>query len=288
MSQATKKVTLSGLQYRVVKSLGAGAGSTILQIQDKTLGQNYALKVVKRQDATDDIYINQALHEFEVAQRLNHRSLLKIYDCKVKKRWFKTDGVDLLMEYVDGRTLDEVKNREIGQLVLMFIHVASAMKHMHRRGVYHGDLKPGNILLSNRSEVKVIDFGTAWIKGQPKHRVQGTPQYMAPEQAGEKMVDDKTDIYNFGATMYRLFTGEYANSGMHELDGMPGVARRRPSPMSLREDIPGTLNETIVSCLNPNPDHRPAGFFEIKDQLVAVARHLNLTPEDLKGADEED
>ncbi|HEU5117879.1 MAG TPA: serine/threonine protein kinase, partial [Isosphaeraceae bacterium] len=65
-------------------------------------------------------------------------------------------------------------------------------------------------------------------------------------------------------------------------------ARRRPAPMSLREDIPGTLNETILNCLNPNPDHRPAGFFEIKDQLVAVARHLKLTPEDLKGADEED
>ncbi|HEU5119114.1 MAG TPA: serine/threonine-protein kinase, partial [Isosphaeraceae bacterium] len=226
MSQATKRVNLSGLQYRVVKPLGAGAGSMILQIQDRQLGQDYALKVVKRQDAADDIYINQALHEFEVAQRLNHPSLLKIYDSRIRKRWFKIEGVDLLMEYVNGRTLDEVKSREIGQLVLMFIHVASAMKHMHRRGIYHGDLKPGNILLSNRSEVKVIDFGTAWIKGQPKHRVQGTPQYMAPEQASEKTVDEKTDIYNFGATMYRLFTGEYANSGMPELDGMPGVARR--------------------------------------------------------------
>jgi serine/threonine-protein kinase len=176
----------------------------------------------------------------------------------------------------------------VGQLVLMFLHVASAMKHMHRRGVYHGDLKPGNLLLSNRGEVKVIDFGTAWIKGQPKHRVQGTPQYMAPEQASEKVVDDKTDIYNFGATMYRLFTGEYANSGMPELDAMPGVVRRRPAPMSLREDIPGTLNETIIRCLDPNPDHRPAGFFEIKNQLVAVAKYLGLGPEDLKGADEED
>ncbi len=288
MSQATRNVKLAEMQYRVIKALGAGAGSTILLICDKQLGIQYALKVVKRQDADDDVYINQALHEFEVAQRLNHPCLLKIYDCQTKRKWFKTQGVELLMEYVDGRTLDDLQTREIGQLVLIFIHVASALKHMHRRGVYHGDLKPGNIMLSRTGDVKVIDFGTAWIKGEPKDRVQGTPQYMAPEQASDRIVDEKTDIYNLGATMYRMFTGEYANLGMPSaLDGGVGINRLRRSPIFHRPEIPGTLNETILSCLENNPDHRPAGVFEVKHQLVAVARYLGLSPESLRGSEDD-
>lgn len=286
MSSAAQIVKLSDLNFKVVKALGTGAGSTILLVRDNDQGTKYALKVVKRQSADDDIYVNQALHEFEVAQRLNHPSLLKIYDSRTRRRWFRTEGVELLMEYVDGRPLDETSCRDVGQLVLIFIHIASALSHMHRRGVYHGDLKPGNIMLSRTGQVKVLDFGTAWIKGQPKDRVQGTPQYMAPEQASERVVDDRTDLYNFGATMYRMFTGEYANLGIPEIgDGALG-ARHRKAPIKLRPEIPGTLNETILSCLELSPDRRPAGFFEVKDQLVAVARHLRLKPDDIKGSDD--
>ena len=276
--------SFTGLDYKVVKALGTGAGSSILLIRCVELGHQYALKVVRRHDADDDIYINQATHEFEVATRLNHRSILKIHDSRVKKKWFRVDGVELLMEYVDGSTLDESACDAIGQLVLVFIRVASAMAHMHRRGIYHGDLKPGNIMLSRTGEVKVIDFGTAWIKGQPKDRVQGTPQYMAPEQATEKTVDAKTDLYNFGATMYRMFTGEYANLGIPAIGGALDARTRKP-PLELKPELPGTLNETILRCLDISPDRRPANFHEVKDQLVALARYLDLRPDDLKGSD---
>jgi serine/threonine-protein kinase len=276
------------MQYRVVQTLGAGAGSRIFLISDTKLGTRYALKVVKRHDPGDDIYIAQAVHEFEVAQRLDHPSILKVHDCRIKKNWFRPTGVDLLMEYVDGRTLDDLACPELGQLVLIFIHVAAALKHMHRRGVYHGDLKPGNLMLSNDGAVKVIDFGTAWIKGQPKDRVQGTPQYMAPEQANSRTVDEKTDLYNLGATMYRMVTGQYANVGLpSELESVAGRRVRRKSPMDLNPDVPGTLNEAIMGCLEENPDRRPAGAFEVKHRLVATARYLGLKPGDLKGADDD-
>jgi serine/threonine-protein kinase len=280
---------LVDMHYRIVRALGTGAGSTILLVADSKSNDRYALKVVKRQDATDDVYIAQAVHEFEVARRLNHASLLKIYDCRIKRSWFRTTGVELLMEYVDGRTLDELEAPERGQLVLIFIHVASALGHMHRRGVYHGDLKPGNIMLSREGQVKVIDFGTAWIKGEAKDRIQGTPQYMAPEQASEKVVDSRTDLYNFGATMYRMFTGHHANLGMPAASSNGGLGpRTRPKPpISLVPNIPGTLNEAIMVCLEANPERRPAGMFEVKHQLIAVARHMGLRAEDLRGVEEE-
>jgi serine/threonine-protein kinase len=289
MSKVEIGPKLADMQYRVVRALGTGAGSTILLVADSRTNERYALKVVKRQDASDDIYIAQAVHENEVGQRLNHPSLLKIYDCRVKRSWFRTSGVELLMEYIDGRTLDELECPERGQLVLIFIHVASALNHMHRRGVFHGDLKPGNIMLSRDGAVKVIDFGTAWIKGEAKDRIQGTPQYMAPEQANEKVVDEKTDLYNLGATMYRMFTGHHANLGMPQgTNGTLGSRARPKAPITLVPNIPGTLNEAIMNCLESSPDRRPAGAFEVKNQLVAVAKYMGLKAEDLRGADVED
>lgn len=289
MAQGLSGPRLTDMQYRVVQTLGNGAGSTILLIAEAQTGAKYALKIVRRQSEADEIYLAQAVHEYDVARLLSHTNILKVHDCRVRRSWFKTVAVELLMEYVEGRNLDELERPTLGQLVLIFIHVASAVKHMHRRGVYHGDIKPSNLMLSSQGVVKVIDLGTAWIKDQPKNRVQGTPQYMAPEQGRERIVDERTDLYNFGATMYRLLTGEYANGGLPaELQGVGRRRARIPAPIDLNPEIPGTLNEMILACLDPNPDRRPAGAFEVKHQLVATARYLGLRPADLKGSEDSD
>lgn len=287
MANVTSTPKLSGMKYRIIRPLGNGAGSTILMISDKTAGgKRYALKVVRRQDPDDDIYIAQAKVEYAASQKLKHPAIVAIYDMRVRRSWFRLSGVELLMEYVDGKTLDEIEAPDMGQLVLIFCQVASGLNHMHRRGVFHGDLKPSNVMLSKNGQVKLIDFGTAWSRGEEKNRVQGTPQYMAPEQASEKVVDEKTDIYNLGATMYRMFTGRFANAGIP----MPGDGglRKLAAPIQINPKIPGTLNETILSCLDLNPDQRPAGVFEIEHQLSAVAKYLGLHEVDLKGAVDEE
>lgn len=284
MATETDELKLSQLDYRVIKQLGVGAGSSILLIADRQGGAQYALKVVNRHSTDDDIYVAQARHEFEIAQKLKHPNILRIYDCRVKRSWFRVVGVELLMEYVPGVTLDELLGRlSIGQLVLVFQSVAEALEHMHRRGVFHGDLKPGNIMLSRRGQVKVIDLGTAWLKGQDKDRVQGTPQYMAPEQSREKVVNARTDLFNLGATMYRMVTGEYVNlAAPHELSGSIGQRLSQITPpIQLAPEIPGTLNEIILRCLAQTPEQRPAGAFEVKSQLTATARQLRVRPEDL-------
>jgi serine/threonine protein kinase len=288
MSNVTSEPNLKDMQYRVAKQLGEGAGSVVFLIKDRTRGgKDFALKVVKRQDADDDIYIEQAKTEFEVAQKLKHPAIVRIYDCRVKKSWFKTAGIELLMEFVDGRTLDEIEGPELSQLVLIFIQVASALSTMHRRGVYHGDLKPGNIMLTKDGKVKLIDLGTAWIKGRDKNRIQGTPQYIAPDTVNDKIVDDRTDIYNFGATMYRMFTGRYANMGSPR-SGENVRANKLAPPIQINPKIPGTLNETILACLEQNRDRRPAGMFEIRHQLEAVAKYLGVSEADIKGSEGEE
>lgn len=275
----------AGMKYRVVNQLGTGAGSTILLISDKTAGgKRYALKIVRKQDPDDEIYVQQALTEYEAAKKLNHPAIAKVYDCRLKKAWFKVRGVELLLEYVDGKTLDEIEAPELGQLVLIFCQVASAMSHMHRRGVYHGDLKPANIMLGKNGQVKLIDFGTAWVRGHDKSRIQGTAQYMAPEQVNEKVVDDKTDIYNLGATMYRMFTGRFAQQEMPK----PGAERKLVPPIKINKRIPASLNELILSALSIDPSKRPPGMFELHQELSGVAKEMGLAEVDLRGADEDE
>ncbi|WP_435005093.1 serine/threonine protein kinase [Tundrisphaera lichenicola] len=283
MSNASGTPKLSEMEYRVVGPLGTGAGSTILQIADRTRGgKRFALKVVKRQDSDDDVYIAQAQTEYAAAQKLNHPAIARIYDCRLKRSLlFKVTGVELLMEFVDGKTLDEVEGPTMPQLVLAFIQVASALVHMHRRGVYHGDLKPSNIMISKDGKVKLIDFGTAWLKGEEKNRIQGTPQYMAPEQMTEKLVDERTDIYNLGATMYRMFTGRYANpsNGPRVADS---AKVKLPTPIQVNAGLPSKLSDLIMSCIQISPERRPEGMFEIQQKLSEIARYLGLEEVELK------
>ncbi len=285
MTKVSSTPKLAGMKYRVVNQLGTGAGSTILMISDKTAGgKRYALKVVRKQEPEDEVFVQQALTEFEAAKKLNHPAIAKVFDCRLKRSWFKVRGVELLIEFVEGKTLDEIEAPELGQLVLMFCQVSSALTHMHRRGVFHGDLKPANIMLNKTGQVKLIDFGTAWIRGQDKRRVQGTPQYIAPEQAVEKTVDERTDIYNLGATMYRMFTGRFVQQGIPK----PGDDRKLVSPVKINARIPAALSELIIASLSLDPSRRPASMFEIREQLSAVAKHMGLAEVDLRGADEED
>src|SRR5438046_9739439 len=116
MSQGTStSPKLADMQIRVVKPLGTGAGSSVFQINDQKKGGYYALKIVKRGDADDEVYIAQALQEAEVGPKLNHPSLMKIYDHRVKRNWMmKVSSVELLMEYIAGKCLDDLEMPERG------------------------------------------------------------------------------------------------------------------------------------------------------------------------------
>ncbi len=287
MASESTSPKLSGMQFQIVRPLGNGAGSTILLIRDKAAGgKRYALKVVKRQSPDDDVYIAQAQLEFAVSQRLNHPTIIKIYDIRLKRSLFRVAGVELLEEFVDGKTLDEIEAPEMGQLVLIFRKVCSGLNHMHRRGVYHGDLKPSNIMLSRAGEVKLIDFGTAWIRGQEKNRVQGTPQYMAPEQPIERVVDQRTDHLQLRRHDVPHVHRPLRPAG--DFEAGRGARGALVPPIEINPKIPGTLNETIMACLELAPERRPAGAFAIKHQLNAVAKSLGLSKGDLKGAEDEE
>ncbi len=273
-------------RFQVIETLGSGAHSAILHIRRTTDSRNYALKVVPIRGADDLKFLEQARHEYRVAQMLDHPNLIKVYAVETAKDWlFRIRKVHLLLEYVNGRTLDTMPRIPTPQLVQLFERVAAGLVHMHRRGVCHADLKPNNILLSRSGDVKIIDFGLAWIRGENKDRVQGTPEFMAPEQARNALVNERTDIYNLGATMYRMFTWHNPPSSVStEIGGLPMESktwrRMLKSVKEYNKEAPPALCDLIHRCLSFNARERPERVSEIQGALDHLADELVKSPAD--------
>jgi len=276
--------------FQVLSHLGEGAHSSIMQIRRNSDGRQYALKIVKIEDAEDEKFLEQAEHEFEVAQKLDHPNLIKIY-CLEKIKAFSIFGSKVkearqLIEFVNGKTLDKFKIIPIGILLQIFRDVASALVMMHRRNIYHGDLKPNNILLSKSGNVKVFDFGLSWVKGQEKNRIQGTPEYMAPEQV-KKTVNEKTDIFNFGATMYRLLTWHFIPLvmpiGENAVPVNEETFKRNLKPVCERNpNCPKNLAKLVEHCLAFRSSQRPETMSEVHEDLVVlVQKHVKAEDDQL-------
>jgi eukaryotic-like serine/threonine-protein kinase len=273
-------------KYSVQAQLGTGAHSTILRISRAEDGRQYALKVVPIESNEDKKFLDQAEHEFKVAQMLEHPNLIKIFAFETQSDWmFRVKKVLLLIEFVNGQTLDKLKSFSVKRLTPIFVQVASGLVHMHRRGVCHADLKPGNIIFSSHSkQAKVIDFGLARIRGESKGRVQGTPEYMAPETITHGVVNEKTDIFNFGATMYRLVTFKLPPSLVPE-PGAPKLNSKTYAHLlkdvtELNPSAPPELAEIIRRCLGFNPDQRPERMSEIQGALDRIADQLGPADDD--------
>jgi serine/threonine protein kinase len=273
-------------RFSVIGTLGTGAHSTILHIRRNEDSKHYALKVIPIDSAEDNKFLTQAEHELLVAQKLDHPNLLKVYTLEKVKDWlFRVRKVHLLSEYVNGKTLDTCPRLTIPRLVQVFKCVADGIVHMHRRQVCHGDLKPNNILLSRSGEVKIIDFGLARIKGEGGGRIQGTPEYMAPEQIKHSLINERTDIYNFGGTMYRLVTWRLPPPVVSEEDGnLPLDAKtwkRLYKPVEeLADRTPPVLCELINRCLSFDALNRPERMSEVQNTLDRLVDELVTSPED--------
>jgi serine/threonine protein kinase len=265
-------------KFQVLGTLGKGAHSAILHIRRQADSKQYALKVVPIGTPEEAKFLTQAEHEFEVSKKLGHANLVKIYAVEQVKDWlFRVKKAHLLIDYVNGKTLDEIPPLSLPKLARVFEQIAEALTHMHKRGVLHADMKPNNVMLSRAGEVKVIDYGLAWIKGDSKNRVQGTPEYMAPETAKRKLINERTDIFNFGATMYRLVTFRLPPSTLPdgEMDVDAELWHRQLKPIrEINSGCPEDLAHLIHGCLSFNALKRPESMSEIQGKLDQIADRL--------------
>lgn len=261
--------------YRVLKHIGSGAASEIYCVFDPKTSQVFALKqvILDEQRDKDDRFLIQAENEVRVSKKLSHDSIRKIHSVeKIRPKGWARNEVIVLMELVDGQSFDQSMSDSIGKKTRIFREVADAMAHMNDKGYVHADMKPTNVLVTGDGHVKVIDLGQAHPIGKPKERIQGTPGFMAPEQAEVEDLTERTDVYNFGATMYWMLTGqEVPTAGPGSRAGKAVVP---PSASRLVPEVPAELGEIIGLCLEPNPHGRWKNMHAVVRQLDKVAESL--------------
>jgi serine/threonine protein kinase len=250
-----------------------------LRIRRESDGREYALKMVPIEGPEDHKFLDQAKHEHRVGQMLGHPNLLKVYNLETESDWlFRVKKARLLLEYVPGKTLDKAPIINPSKLIAVFAQAAAGLAHMHERHVLHADIKPNNIMIGN-GRVKVIDYGLAWIKGEPKDRVQGTPEYMAPETGSHKLINERTDIYNFGATMYRLTTMKLPPLaipvGGLEVERKHWEKELQPAH-SINKGIPIELSKLIHACLSFKAHGRPESMAQVQEKLESLAGEYSV------------
>ncbi|HEX6764943.1 MAG TPA: protein kinase, partial [Polyangiaceae bacterium] len=216
--------------------------------------------------------------EFRVGQMLEHPNLIKIHALELVKDWlFRTRKVQLLIEYVNGKTLDTAPRLRIPQLLQIFVQVASGLVHMHRRNVFHADLKPNNIMVSKAGDVKIIDFGTARGQNRRCRTVAGVvfakPGYVAPEVANNTPGGVPADLYAFGVILWELV------SGRRFLVGEPaahlaavGAGKKVLPPIAQSVGAPPELDRVIAKLSALAVEERMPSAREATAELVRILK----------------
>ncbi len=263
--------------YKVLSELGRGAASVIYLVQDPKTKQVWALKHVERQHGAKDArFLDQAEYEYKVAQQFRHPGIRRI-DKLIKKtqRILTLKELYLVMELVDGGTLDHLKPPTFEWAVNVFLQIAQALGHMHEKGYVHADMKPNNIIVTDKGVAKIIDLGQSCEIGTVKPRIQGTPDYIAPEQVHRRPITPQTDVYNLGATMYWVLTRKFIPTALARGDSLVGSLDdnliERPTPaIEINPRIPARLNELIMQCVEVDPEKRPADMTVVVDRLSLI------------------
>jgi serine/threonine protein kinase len=274
---------------RILAELGQGGASIVYLAQDMRTKQVWALKHVHRGSAKDDRFLQQALYEFKVASKLDHPNIRKIVRAtKRREMLVHLSDVFLVMEMLDGVSMDKRLPKTFDDAVLIFIQVADALRHMHSRGYVHADMKPNNIMVvpgQNGPIAKIIDLGQSCEIGTVKPRIQGTPDYIAPEQVHRRAITERTDVYNLGATMYYVLTGKVVPSALSTrpdalISRLDDVLIPPPTPaIDLNPRIPPKLNELIMQCVAVAPEDRPAYMSLVRERLELILGQIRYRNE---------
>ena len=284
MLGSPKTLVLPG--YQVMQYLGSGAKSTIWSIRELRTGTLCVLKRVVRQHPSDDRFLAQAENEHAVASQLNHPSIRKCRQIIRCRRWLRVREIRLILEYCPGLSVQQERPVDLPKVLDIFIHVADALNYMHRSGFLHTDMKPNNIIVAPDGLVKVIDLGHSCQVGAVKDRIQGTPDFIAPEQVHRRPLDARTDVFNFGASLYWTLTGQAINTVIPKRsDSILLKSELDLKPVTeLNPQAPPALASLVADCVAFNPAQRPVSMQPVQTKLEMIRKQIRRKTE---GAPEE-
>jgi serine/threonine protein kinase len=262
-------------KYEIVKELGRGATSTVYLAIDPFNQQQVALKVFNLDVLYDNTrakaFRKLLLTEASLAGKLSHPHIVKIYDAVMDG-----DVNYMVMEYIEGETLEKSSEVDhlmpLGRIAEIVYKCCKALEYAQYQGVIHRDIKPANILIRGESDIKISDFGAAFIENQQTTQVSGvgSPAYMSPEQINEQPLTHQTDIYSLGVTMYRMLTGKLPFDAVNSYSMIYQIMNiEAPPPSTFRPEIPPELDMIVMRAMCKDKARRYQTWDEFARDLVA-------------------
>jgi len=269
-------------KYVVVNEVGRGSTGTVYLSHDAYYGRDVAIKVYNMDTGGDEDRAHTArkmfLQEAHLVGMLQHPNILPIYDAGEEN-----GHCYIVMEHVHGaRTLAAYCRSDnllrVDDVVEIVYKCAKALHYAHSRGVIHRDIKPSNIMLTQDSDVRIIDFGIALVADSDISRIEGiagSPSYMSPEQVQSLDLTNRSDLYSLGAVMYELLTGArpFRAGNLQKL--LHQIVYATPPPIhTLRKDIPEELETVVAIALLKDPDRRYKSGLDFAADLTRVHQKL--------------
>lgn len=271
-------------EFRLLHRLGSGGMGQVYLAEQISLKRKVALKLLHAELAADVRSLQRFKSEAENVALATHANIVQIYTIG------EASGINYIaLEYVEGKNLREfIEKKGTPELSLglhIMAQVASALQRASELSVIHRDVKPENILLTKKGEVKVADFGLSRCFDEstsPQNLTQsqvtmGTPLYMSPEQVEHKAVDSRTDIYSFGVTCYHMFAGNPPFRGNSPIEVAYQHVIRQPPPLSeIRPDLPPDLSRIVHKMMAKKPEDRYQTAREVSRDITRLRESLNL------------
>jgi serine/threonine-protein kinase len=263
-------------KYEIAGELGRGAFGVVYKGRDPFVQREVAIKVAavsEAAEANDDFFA-----EAQAAGRLSHPCIVTLYDAAIEQgqRY-------IVMEYVEGESLKRFTERDghrlrVDRVVDVMLKCALALDYMHRNGVLHKDIKPGNIMLTKDGAPKVMDFGIAAMGPAASQTgsttVAGSPMYMSPEQVTGKRLGPASDLYSLGAVMYLLLTGQPLFEADDARELFAHIRNQPPPTLQGRRGIPELLARIVDRLLSKDPAARHTSGRALAEDLALVAEQL--------------
>ncbi|BBM82377.1 serine/threonine-protein kinase [Candidatus Uabimicrobium amorphum] len=252
--------------YKMDKKLGEGGMGKVYKAVDTITGRVVALKFISSQFITQNDH-KRFFQEVRAISRLEHDNIVKLYEVGEQPTLYYA------MEYVEGKTLKDVHKLSYKQIADILRQVAVALDYAHEKNIIHRDIKPDNIILSDKYQAKLTDFGLAKdteIQSSISRtgNIVGTPAFLSPEQVQGAKVTPQSDIYSLGATLYYILTGQppfrdesFVSLFFDILHTTP------PSPRRIKKEIPKDLESICLQCLEKKAEHRYATSQKLADDL---------------------
>ena len=280
--QDARKVPERIGKYMVINQVGRGSTGAVYLSHDPYYGRDVAIKVysadISGQDERARMARKMFLSEAHMVGLLHHPNILPIYDAGEEG-----GHCYVVTEHVHGaRTLASYCRSDnllrLDDLVEIMFKCAKALHYAHTRGVIHRDVKPSNIMLTQDSDVRIIDFGIALVADSDISRIEGiagSPSYMSPEQVQSLDITPRSDLYSLGATLYELLTGSRPFKGSNLPKLLHQIVYATPPPIhSFREDIPEEFEEVVARAMHKDPAERYASGLDMAAALTRAHQAL--------------